>query len=956
MDEGFAAFLPTLAGQTILGKSTSIYGGFFDLEWPTKAWGARLGRRSGKRYSLEDLAVAALFWDLVDPESHTESNQVIGQDESLHPVTYSYSASTPIRDLWNQLVQFNPYTVYELRGSFDIPDPTVDLDGLGTPDVAPLDEVFLMHGFFPIIAQQNAPIPGTTYHYDVAAAQRDDPSAARDANVSLSSHVGFNASGTVIQSFPNRHQTPTAESANLALHVQDTSGTPLSGAAIDLTVQYPGQSPQTITRSLASGDGVPVHLELPPYFDYLLPDDAPLPPCDPANDVQITVQVTAKLNGYVSADAPSFDNCTYQQAIDAATGPSALSFTMTFPEDSSTPTTTAYTLASQPPVNGVTDGFWTVEFSCSDPVVSDFASGCYRTEYRIDGGGLVPYEDRFVIADAGQHTIEFHSVDSAGNAEAFQSITVAVALDTDEDGLSDVREAALGTDPNNPDTDGDGLLDGDEVTRGTSPFDTDSDHDGLTDSAEVTRGTDPLIADTDGDGLNDGAEVALGTNPLAADTDGDGLDDGAEVARGTNPFVADTDADALSDGAEVNTYGTNPLVADTDGDGLNDGAEIQRGTNPFDTDSDDDGLLDGDEVARGTNPLSSDTDGDALPDAFEVGLGTNPIASDSDGDGLSDGAEFGADTSPLVADSDGDGVADGADNCVLRANPGQQNGDGDALGDVCDADKDNDGIPDGYTSWQLVGITGDGASTPDTLYALNQTNASATFLMTLGNGDDGEAIGFDPLDGRLHHASGARHPVWESIDLATRTLVTSVPQVVAVPPGYIPGEVQALEYDLATGRFLASARGAELDVVSPTGSRARIGDLPTSLKGLAFAGGALYGAENFAGYLFQLDPATGSEISEVPVKLFGDYTDGMNGLATDPRTGVLWGIVRYYGDRYLATIDPATGVASSVGLLSDNFAGIAFLPEPSTVASLTAGAIAVALCAASRRRRERRSA
>jgi hypothetical protein len=41
--------------------------------------------------------------------------------------------------------------------------------------------------------------------------------------------------------------------------------------------------------------------------------------------------------------------------------------------------------------------------------------------------------------------------------------------DTDGDGLSDRREAALGLDPSNPDTDGDGTLDGDEATGGGTP-------------------------------------------------------------------------------------------------------------------------------------------------------------------------------------------------------------------------------------------------------------------------------------------------------------------------------------------------------------------------------------------------------------------------------------------------------------------------------------------------------
>ncbi len=112
--------------------------------------------------------------------------------------------------------------------------------------------------------------------------------------------------------------------------------------------------------------------------------------------------------------------------------------------------------------------------------------------------------------------------------------------DIDGDGLSDVDEAAYGSDPLNRDYDADGLLDGEEV---------------------YVYGTDPLNNDTDGDGLLDGEEVnQFGTSSTSTDADGDGLVDDDELfVYGTAPDAFDTDGDGIGDGEEVLTFGTNPL-------------------------------------------------------------------------------------------------------------------------------------------------------------------------------------------------------------------------------------------------------------------------------------------------------------------------------------------------------------------------------------------------------------
>lgn len=65
----------------------------------------------------------------------------------------------------------------------------------------------------------------------------------------------------------------------------------------------------------------------------------------------------------------------------------------------------------------------------------------------------------------------------------------------------------------------------------------DSDGDGLMDLLELEIGSNPQAVDTDLDGLDDYSEVKIyGSNPVKRDTDGDGYDDGTEIENGYNPI------------------------------------------------------------------------------------------------------------------------------------------------------------------------------------------------------------------------------------------------------------------------------------------------------------------------------------------------------------------------------------------------------------------------------------
>jgi len=105
------------------------------------------------------------------------------------------------------------------------------------------------------------------------------------------------------------------------------------------------------------------------------------------------------------------------------------------------------------------------------------------------------------------------------------------------------------------------------------------------------------------------------------------------------------------------------------------------------------------------NPDQRDSDFDCI---FPLGLNNNcGDACDPDDD--NDTVPDASDNCPFVANSTqadsevpaGDGVGDACDNCDALSNPGQENMDGDALGDDCDLDTDGDGVDDGADNCPL---------------------------------------------------------------------------------------------------------------------------------------------------------------------------------------------------------------------------------------------------------------
>jgi len=163
------------------------------------------------------------------------------------------------------------------------------------------------------------------------------------------------------------------------------------------------------------------------------------------------------------------------------------------------------------------------------------------------------------------------------------------SLDFDGDGLSNLTEYQIGSDPNVPDvevpldTDGDGDPD---IT------DTDDDNDGVNDDEDAFPLDPTETVDTDGDEIGNNADT---------DDDNDGVPDVTDAFPLDPTETVDTDGDGVGDNADQ----------DDDNDEMPDTWETENGLDPLEAadasiDVDDDGLTNLEEYQGGTNPNISD--------------------------------------------------------------------------------------------------------------------------------------------------------------------------------------------------------------------------------------------------------------------------------------------------------------------------------------------------------------
>jgi Secretion system C-terminal sorting domain len=129
----------------------------------------------------------------------------------------------------------------------------------------------------------------------------------------------------------------------------------------------------------------------------------------------------------------------------------------------------------------------------------------------------------------------------------------------------------------------------------------------------------------------------------------------------------------------------------------------------------------------------------------------------------------------------------------------------------------------------LFGVTGNGATVPETLFKININNGAATLLTPLGNGADGEVICYNPYDNFIYHWSGNSTMVYEKILSTAPYTVTNIP-VSGTPGGETFGAVH-----IRDSVFLRSNISSQIGKVYTNGTFLGLtGGLPDDIRGLAF--------------------------------------------------------------------------------------------------------------------------
>ncbi|HLP49547.1 MAG TPA: T9SS type A sorting domain-containing protein [Chitinophagales bacterium] len=128
---------------------------------------------------------------------------------------------------------------------------------------------------------------------------------------------------------------------------------------------------------------------------------------------------------------------------------------------------------------------------------------------------------------------------------------------------------------------------------------------------------------------------------------------------------------------------------------------------------------------------------------------------------------------------------------------------------------------------QLFGVTGNGATVPETLYEIDKTNGNKTLAAALGAGADGEVICYNPVDDLIYHWSGNTTVVFEKVLATAPYTATNIPIT-----GTTNGETfGAMHWRADT--FLISNISSSFNLIKTSGQWGpQFGSNPDDLRGL----------------------------------------------------------------------------------------------------------------------------
>jgi uncharacterized delta-60 repeat protein len=222
--------------------------------------------------------------------------------------------------------------------------------------------------------------------------------------------------------------------------------------------------------------------------------------------------------------------------------------------------------------------------------------------------------------------------------------------------------------------------------------DADDDNDGVADVSDLFPFDPTRAGDLDGDGFDsliDNCQTISNVDQLNSDGDYDGNvcdydddNDGVLDPLDKFPLNAAASSDIDADGFPGSWSVTCNVTCQSNSGLILDNCPTQANTDQLNTDGDSQG-----------NACDSDDDNDGVADTSDKFPLNAAASSDTDADGFP-GSWNAACNVTCLANS---GLI--LDNCPTTANVTQLNFDGDAQGDACDVDDDNDGMPDTWDAF-----------------------------------------------------------------------------------------------------------------------------------------------------------------------------------------------------------------------------------------------------------------